>query len=124
MVFLNRCTMVSGDIAVEVPSGGDAYLLKSIVHGVDDETAVGWLRNCRHAMLDNARLLLVEMVLPTGNAPHPSKMMDLLMLVGTHGGRERTEAEFDSLLVRATRSALRRSSEGAQSGSVLSTVSR
>jgi hypothetical protein len=98
---LDRCTTVAGDIAADVPSGGDAYLLKSIVHGVDDETAVGWLRNCRRAMLDGARLLLVEMVLPAGNAPHPSKMMDLLMLVGTHGGRERTEAEFGSLLARA-----------------------
>jgi hypothetical protein len=71
------------------------------VHGVDDETATGWLRNCRRAMPDGARLLLVEMVMPVGNAPHPSKMMDLLMLVGTHGGRERTEAEFGSLLARA-----------------------
>jgi hypothetical protein len=98
---LDRCTTVAGDIAANVPSGGDAYLLKSIVHGVDDETAVGWLQNCRRAMSDGARLLLVEMVLPPGNAPHPGKMMDLLMLVGSHGGRERTEAEFKSLLARA-----------------------
>src|SRR5262245_10281537 len=98
---LDRCTTVAGDITTDVPSGGDAYLLKSIVHGVDDETAVGWLRNCRRAMVDGARLLLVEMVLPAGNAPHPSKLMDLLMLLGTRGGRERTEAEFESLVARA-----------------------
>jgi hypothetical protein len=98
---LDRCTTVAGDIGADVPSGGDAYLLKSIVHGVDDETAAGWLRNCRRAIHDSARLLLVEMVMPAGNAPHPSKMMDLLMLVGTHGGRERTEAEFGMLLANA-----------------------
>jgi len=98
---LDRCTMIAGDIAADVPSGGDAYLLKSIVHGVDDEKAVGWLRNCRRAMLDSARLLIVEMVIPEDNIPHPSKMMDLLMLVGTHGGRERTKEEFGSLLARA-----------------------
>ena len=98
---VDRCAIVAGDIAVSVPSGGDAYLLKSIVHGVDDETALAWLRKCRDAMPDGARLLLVEMVLPTGNAPHPSRLMDLLMLVGTQGGRERTEAEFESLLARA-----------------------
>lgn len=98
---LDRCTTIAGDIAVEVPAGGDAYLLKSILHGVNDETAIRWLRNCRRAMADGKRLLLLEMILPTGNSPHPSKLMDLLMLVGSHGGRERSAADFDSLLTRA-----------------------
>lgn len=97
----DRCAVVGGDLAEEVPPGGDAYLLKSIVHAAPDDEAVGWLANCRRAMGAGGRLLLVEFVLPEGNEPHPGKLMDVLMLVGTHGGRERTAAEFGALLARA-----------------------
>jgi hypothetical protein len=47
-----------------------------------------------------SRLLLVEMVLPDGNDPHPGKMLDLMMLVGP-GGRERTKPEYAELLDKA-----------------------
>ncbi len=93
-----RCMTVCGDIYEEVPYGGDAYILKSIVHGVGDEKAIRLLRNCREAMNDGAKLLLVEFVMPHNNEPFAGKLMDLLMLVGSHGGRERTEEEFRSLL--------------------------
>ena len=96
-----RCDIISGDISHMVPSGGDAYLLKSLIHGVSDELAIKWLRNCYHAMHGKGKLLLVEYVVPPGNQSHPGKLMDLLMLVGTHGGHERTESEFKTLLARA-----------------------
>jgi hypothetical protein len=97
----DRVTPVGGDLAEWVPPGGDAYLLKSIVHSAPDDEAAGWLGNCRRAMGGRAKLLLVEFVLPEGNEPHPGKLMDVLMLAGTHGGRERTAAEFATLLERA-----------------------
>jgi hypothetical protein len=97
----NRCEMKSGDISQLVPSGGDAYLLKSIVHGASDELAIKWLRNCYDAMNRKGKLLLVEYIIPPGNQSHPGKLMDLLMLVGTHGGHERTESEFRTLLAKA-----------------------
>jgi hypothetical protein len=46
------------------------------------------------------RLLIVEMVLPPGDIAHPGKMLDMVMLVAL-GGRERTEAEYASLLRKA-----------------------
>ena len=46
------------------------------------------------------RLLIVEMVLPSGDTPHPGKILDLTMLVQT-GGQERTESEYASLLGKA-----------------------
>ena len=49
-------------------------------------------------MADGARVLLIESIVPAGNQPHSSKFMDLNMLVLNHGGRERTEAEYRSLL--------------------------
>jgi len=97
----SRCQTIAGNLSEGVPYGADLYLLKSIVHSGSDETAITWLRNCRRAMTDQGRLLLVEYVIPSGNDPHPGKMMDVLMLLGTHGGRERTEGEFKSLLAAA-----------------------
>jgi O-methyltransferase/methyltransferase family protein len=102
----DRFSAVVGDILESVPSGGDLYLLKHIVHGLDDETAARVLTNCRKAMNDDGRVLLVEFVMPEGNDPHPARLMDLLMLVGGPG-RERTEAEFHGLLANAGLTATR-----------------
>jgi hypothetical protein len=51
-------------------------------------------------MNPNSRLLIIEMVLPPGDAPHPGKLLDMMMLVGP-GGQERTEQEYKSLLAKA-----------------------
>jgi hypothetical protein len=51
-------------------------------------------------MNPGSRLLLIEMVLPPGNAPHPGKVLDMMMLVGP-GGQERTEQEYRALLGQA-----------------------
>jgi hypothetical protein len=51
-------------------------------------------------MKPNSRLLIIEMVLPTGNTPHPGKMLDIVMLA-IAGGRERTEPEYRQLLEKA-----------------------
>ena len=82
-----------------VPEGGDAYLLAALVHAWDDAAAGVVLRNCRQAMKPASRLLLVEHVIPSGDAPHRGKLTDVEMLLV--GGRERTEAEFRVLLTSA-----------------------
>ena len=72
-----------------VLSGGDAYMLSHIIHDWDEQECLTILRNCRRAMSRDARLLLVEMVVPPGNDFHPSKFLDLVMLT-VPGGQERT----------------------------------
>lgn len=47
-----------------------------------------------------AKLVLVEMVIPPGNEPSPGKLLDLEMLV-IASGKERTEAEYATLLAGA-----------------------
>ena len=96
----NRSRIVCGDIFESVPSGGGVYLLKSVLHGLGDDRAERLLANCHEAMTDNAKLLLVEFVMPKTNDAFPGKLMDLLMLVGGPG-RERTESEFRQLLAAA-----------------------
>jgi hypothetical protein len=97
----DRCAVEYGDISNSIPVGGDAYLLKSIVHSDPDDKVVQLLKKCRAAMNATGRILLIEYVIPPGNDPHPGKLMDVLMLLGTHGGHERTQSEFQSLLASA-----------------------
>ncbi len=93
----SRCSVVAGDMFDRIPPGGDLYLLKTVIHDWDDDLSLRILRNCREAMAAESRLLLIESVVPDGNDPHPSKFMDLNMLVLTRGGRERTAAEYHAL---------------------------
>ena len=96
----DRCETVSGDFFKSVPAGGDAYVMKWIIHDWDDQKAVTILRNCRNEMQPNGKLILVDCVVPETNEPHFSKFIDLNMLVMT-GGKERTEEEFEELLADA-----------------------
>lgn len=95
-----RCDVVGGDFFASVPAGGDAYILKRVLHDWDDERAGAILRSCHRAMPEHGRLLVIELVLPPGNDPSLGKLFDLLMLVNL-GGRERTEAEYRTLLAGA-----------------------
>lgn len=94
--LLNRCDLVGVDFFQSVPSGGDVYLLKRILHDWNDEHAVQILHNCRAAMHKDARLLVVDVVLPPGNTFHPGKIMDMLMMALLEG-QERSEQEFCEL---------------------------
>lgn len=95
-----RWAAVGGDFFRSVPAGGDAYVLKRVLHDWSDDRCARILRRCREAMGGDARLLIVDAVVPPGNAPHPGKVMDILMMVFAEG-RERTEQEFAALLGKA-----------------------
>ncbi|MCG8915245.1 acetylserotonin O-methyltransferase [Actinokineospora sp. PR83] len=93
----DRCTAIGGDFFADVPPGGRTYLLKSVLHDWSDDDARTILTSCRRVMGPGSTLLVVERVLPEGDAPHPSKAFDLAMLV-LLGGRERTASEYTALL--------------------------
>jgi len=88
---------IAGNFFEFVPSGGDAYLLRWIIHDWDDEKSLMILKNCHQAMPDRGKLLLVESIIPPGNDSSPAKFIDLIMLLMA-GGRERTEEEYRLLL--------------------------
>ncbi len=95
-----RCETVAGDFFEFVPAGGDAYIMKHIIHDWDDKQSVAILRQCRSAIKEDGKLLLVEQVILPGNEPQLGKFSDLIMLVMT-GGRERTEQEYSDLYAAA-----------------------
>jgi hypothetical protein len=98
----DRCSLRSkgGSSFKEVPDGGDAYLLKHVIHDWNDDRATEILRTCRRAMGAEAKLLIVEGVYPRridqSDESRGAAANDVNMLVCT-GGRQRSEAEFRSL---------------------------
>ena len=95
----DRCRLVGGSFFESVPAAGDAYLLRHVVHDWRDEDAATMLRNCRSAMKPDAKVLVVEIVVPAGNDPSFAKWMDLMMV--TYGGKERSEKQYRQLFAQA-----------------------
>jgi hypothetical protein len=97
----DRCAFIGGDFFEAVPKGGDAYVLRNVIHDWGDEQAVAILTACRRAMADGARLVLVERYVP--DDPREAPLIthaDLEMLVNV-GGQERTTEEYQGLLARS-----------------------
>ena len=92
----DRATAVAGDFFAAVPSGGDAYIMKHIIHDWYDDKASLILANIRKVLPKDGRVILIESVIPAGNEPGLGKIIDLEMLV-MPGGKERTEEEFRKL---------------------------
>ncbi|AEF41213.1 methyltransferase [Hoyosella subflava] len=96
----DRCTIAGGSFFEGVPENADAYVMKNIIHDWEDEKAKQILKHIRDAMNPAGKVLLMESVVPKGNAPHFSKWLDLEMLVQATG-KERTEEQYRTLLASA-----------------------
>ncbi|MEJ1109500.1 MULTISPECIES: methyltransferase [unclassified Kribbella] len=97
---LDRCEVVGGSFFESVPPGGDAYVLKSVIHDWADAESVAILTTCRRAIPEHGRLLLVEQLLDDSPDPVRTACSDLTMLV-VAGGQERTTDEYRALLSEA-----------------------
>jgi hypothetical protein len=97
----DRCEVIGGDMLRAVPEGADAYLIKRVLMDWGDADSMTILRRCAGAMAEGGKVLVVEMLMPTGNDPSPAKPFDILMLLNQPGGRIRTEREFRALLTGA-----------------------
>jgi C-methyltransferase len=96
----DRVRIAEGSFFDSVPGGGDAYVLKNIMHDWPDEKAVQILRNVRAAAGPQATVLLVELVIPKHDRDFLGKWADLEMLLNL-AARERTAAEYGDLLNQA-----------------------
>jgi hypothetical protein len=91
-----RCKFVAGNFFDAVPAG-DVFVLSTILHNWDDGSALRILRTVHSAGNETERLILLEGVIEPGNDPDGAKWLDLLMLA-LFAGRERTEAQWRTLL--------------------------
>ena len=96
----DRVQVVEGSFFDNVPDGGDAYVLKNVIHDWPDDEAVRILGNVRKAAAAGTNVLLVEFVIPEHDREFIGKWADLEMLIAA-AARERTGAEYGRLLERA-----------------------
>jgi len=94
----DRCEFESGDFFESVPAGADVYFMRHIIHDWPDDLCVQIFRNIRRVIAPNARLLLVEQIVPENNDPSPAKAFDMTMMLFPPNGLERTEKEYRELL--------------------------
>jgi O-methyltransferase domain/Dimerisation domain len=95
-IFDERLSFFAGSFFEHVPQG-NVYVLSAILHDWDDERAAAILRTIRLAAPAEARVLVLDSVVPPGNEPHGAKWLDVLMLT-LLGGRERDEEQWRALL--------------------------
>jgi O-methyltransferase domain len=93
----DRVELKGGSFFEAVPEGADAYLLENILHWRSDEDCARILKAVHAAARPGAKLLVVEAIVEPSNEPQFAKTLDIAMLVATHGGRERTHAEWENL---------------------------
>ena len=98
----DRCVAMAGDALVDVPPGGDAYILSRVLHDWDDDHSRRFLTNCRDVLPARGRIVVIERVMPDEIAATRNLILsditltDLNMMVMT-SGRERTIAEYERL---------------------------
>ncbi|WP_341720833.1 methyltransferase [Micromonospora sp. FIMYZ51] len=96
----DRVVVVAGDYFATIPPGEDTYLLKTVLHDWTDEHAGRLLRAVAMAMRPDSRLLVLEAILPDGDAYHVGKLLDLHSLVLT-GAPDRSREQLIELLHQA-----------------------
>jgi hypothetical protein len=95
----DRVDIVAGDFFEAVPPA-DIYVVSRVLHDWDDQSCARLLANLAAAARPGARLVALEQVVPEGDQPHMSKVIDLTMLVMS-SGKERTATEFEALFASA-----------------------
>ena len=98
----DRCEVLPGNFFEAVPAGGDAYIMKHIIHDWDDDKSLTILNNIRGALKNQSggKVILLEAVVAGPGEPDMAKWIDLEMMAGP-GGRERTREEFQRLFEKA-----------------------
>ncbi|MCK1516366.1 methyltransferase [Bradyrhizobium sp. 190] len=101
---LPRCEIIAGNFFHSVPEAADAYVLKYVIHDWDDEKSVTILRNCRKAMHEASKILLIERIMPErieATPIHQRIAMGDMNMMAMPGGQERTEREYRDLFAAA-----------------------
>ena len=95
-----RVTYVGGDFFANPIPPCDAYMMMTVLHDWSDDESVAILKNLKAAAPRTAKVLLIEGVVQPDDHDNFLLDLDIEMLVMTTG-RERTKAQWDSVLSRA-----------------------
>ncbi|KAH9292140.1 hypothetical protein KI387_042671, partial [Taxus chinensis] len=91
-----------GSMFESVPSGGDAILLKTVLHNWDDTGCGRLLSNCYSPLASADKLVIIECLLAEEtDMSSRSRLVasfDLAMMTVFKGGKERTAPQFQNLV--------------------------
>ncbi|KAF5183615.1 Bergaptol o-methyltransferase [Thalictrum thalictroides] len=91
---------VGGNMFESIPSC-ETIFMKWILHDWSDEVVVDLLKNCYKALPDQGKVIVMDVILPaaieTNSTAKCAFLSDLLMMLGSEDGKERTEEEFFAL---------------------------
>ena len=93
-----RIKIKSGDFFNFIPSGGDVYILKHVLHGLDNVQSSKILKKISNSMPEYGKLLIIEMIIPEKNKRSYSKFNDLGMILLSGMGKERKQEEFEKII--------------------------
>jgi hypothetical protein len=96
-----RCEVRAGDLRVEVPVGGDCYILKNIMHARPDDECVALLSLIRNNASSRASVFIVENVMTGDSRLDFARIFDLFLLLGGNQTRVRSEEEFRDIVARS-----------------------
>ena len=92
----DRLHIIGGDFFHDPLPEADAYILMEVIHDWDDEASRKIISAVRRAARPNAKLLLIEALLPNDPSPNWPTTLDIVML--TIGGRQRALGEYSDLM--------------------------
>uniref|UniRef100_A0A0D6QSF3 O-methyltransferase domain-containing protein n=1 Tax=Araucaria cunninghamii TaxID=56994 RepID=A0A0D6QSF3_ARACU len=91
-----------GSMFESVPTGGDAILLKTVLHNWDDGACGRILGNCYSALPSTGKMIIIDHLLPEkidgSSASRLTVSVDLAMMTVFKGGKERTAPQFQHLV--------------------------
>nr|BDC79577.1 hypothetical plant O-methyltransferase [Thujopsis dolabrata var. hondae] len=85
---------VAGDMFENVPSA-DVILLKWVLHDWNDEEFIRLLKNCYEAIPEKGKVIIIDAVVEEKRSL--GLAFDIFMMAHTHGGKERSEEEYQVL---------------------------
>jgi hypothetical protein len=96
--LLSRVDLREGSFFDAVPAGADAFVLKDILHDWDDARCATILGNVRRAARPGGKLFVVEIVVEPHETEVEPRFADVQMLVVCGGGKQRSRAQFGTML--------------------------
>jgi len=91
-----RLKLQGGDFFKDPLPTCDAYTLMEVIHDWNDRDAETLLSAVRRAAAKDAKLLVIEQMLPEASVPNAAALLDVAMMT-LLGGKQRTKSEYARL---------------------------
>ncbi|MFO7828263.1 MAG: methyltransferase [Bacteroidales bacterium] len=97
----DRVELISGSFYDTIPTGGDVYIMKNIIHNLSDQKAVEILKRIKDVLPEKGKILIIEPLIINNNRYSFAKLFDIQMMVSLDGGKERTKDEYIQMIEKA-----------------------